>query len=105
MITGAHVIIHSTNPDADRAFLREVPLMSGARDAFLSFGATKEEAQMPLRADDSVRMACRPLAFRLVAFPVVLIWGEIMARNFLRGVKRRAEKVPIETVGTRRQRA
>ena len=38
-----------------------------------------------------VRMACRPLAFRLVAVPIVLIWGEITARNFLRGVKRRAE--------------
>lgn len=24
MITGAHVIIYSTNPDADRAFLRDV---------------------------------------------------------------------------------
>ena len=24
MITGAHVILYSTNPDADRAFLRDV---------------------------------------------------------------------------------
>ena len=52
-----------------------------------------------------VRMACRPRAFRLVAVPIVLIWGEITARNFLRGVKRRAEMVPIETDGTQRQRA
>ncbi len=52
-----------------------------------------------------VRMACRPVAFRLVAFPIVLIWGEVTARNFLRGVKRRAEMVPIETIGAQGQRA
>ena len=47
-----------------------------------------------------VRMACRPLAFRLVAVPVVLIWGEITARNFLRGVKRRAEMGSLTEAGT-----
>jgi hypothetical protein len=39
-----------------------------------------------------MRATCSPLAFRLVAVPLVLIWGELItARNFLRGLKRRAE--------------
>lgn len=35
MITGAHSIVYSTNPDADRAFLRDVlglPSASTSRD-------------------------------------------------------------------------
>lgn len=41
-----------------------------------------------------MRVTCRPLAFRLVALPIVLIWGEwITARHFMRGLKRRAEGV------------
>lgn len=41
-----------------------------------------------------MRATCRPLAFRLVAVPLVLIWGELItARNFLRGLKGRAEGV------------
>ncbi len=40
-----------------------------------------------------MRMACGPWWFRLIAVPVVLGWGEtITAHNFLRGVKRRAER-------------
>lgn len=39
-----------------------------------------------------MRLNCRPWPFRAYAVPVVLIWGEaITARNFLRGIKRRAE--------------
>ena len=39
-----------------------------------------------------MRLTCAPWPFRAYAIPVVLIWGEaITARNFLRGVKRRAE--------------
>ena len=39
-----------------------------------------------------MRVTCRPFPFRLVALPIVLIWGEwITARNFMRGLKRRAE--------------
>jgi hypothetical protein len=39
-----------------------------------------------------MRVTCRPLAFRVVAVPLVLIWGELItARNFLCGLKRRAE--------------
>lgn len=39
-----------------------------------------------------MRAVCRPWAFRVVVFPVVIVWGEmITARNFLRGLKRRAE--------------
>jgi len=42
-----------------------------------------------------MRLTCSPLAFRLVAVPLVLIWGEsITARYFLRGLKRRAEGIP-----------
>lgn len=42
-----------------------------------------------------MRATCSPLAFRLIAMPVVLIWGEwITARNFLRGLKRRVEGAP-----------
>ena len=42
-----------------------------------------------------MRATCSPLWFRLVAVPVVLIWGEfITAQHFLRGLKRRAEGVP-----------
>jgi hypothetical protein len=36
MITGAHVIIYSTNPDADRAFLRDVLTLTN-----VNVGATK----------------------------------------------------------------
>jgi hypothetical protein len=33
-----------------------------------------------------------PWPFRAYAVPIVLIWGEVItARNFLRGIKRRAE--------------
>jgi uncharacterized protein YndB with AHSA1/START domain len=40
-----------------------------------------------------MRMRCGPWPFRTLAVPIVLIWGdEITARNFLRGVKRRAER-------------
>jgi hypothetical protein len=60
-------------------------------DALILIRLTDSQTRVVRR----VRMACRPLAFRLVAFPVVLIWGEITARNFLRGVKRRAETVPF----------
>jgi hypothetical protein len=39
-----------------------------------------------------MRAACGPWAFRVVVVPVVIVWGEmITARNFLRGLKRRAE--------------
>jgi glyoxylase-like metal-dependent hydrolase (beta-lactamase superfamily II) len=39
-----------------------------------------------------MRLRCGPRAFQAYAVPVVLIWGEaITARNFLRGIKRRAE--------------
>ncbi|HTT53345.1 MAG TPA: hypothetical protein VMH35_18270 [Streptosporangiaceae bacterium] len=42
-----------------------------------------------------MRLACRPWPFCAYAVPVVLIWGEVItARNFLRGVKRRAESRP-----------
>jgi hypothetical protein len=38
------------------------------------------------------RASSRPLLFRLLAQPVVVIWGEaITARHFLRGLQRRAE--------------
>jgi hypothetical protein len=40
-----------------------------------------------------MRMRCEPWPFRALAIPIVLLWGEwITARNFLRGVKRRAER-------------
>ncbi len=40
-----------------------------------------------------MRLACGPWWFRVIAMPVVLGWGEtITAHNFLRGVKRRAER-------------
>lgn len=39
-----------------------------------------------------MRLRCGPWPFRVYVTPIVLIWGEaITARNFLRGVKRRAE--------------
>ena len=39
-----------------------------------------------------MRLRCGPWPFRAYVVPVVLIWGEaITARNFLRGIKRRAE--------------
>lgn len=40
-----------------------------------------------------MRMTCGPWAFRALAVPVVLLWGDaITARNFMRGLKRRAER-------------
>jgi glyoxylase-like metal-dependent hydrolase (beta-lactamase superfamily II) len=43
-----------------------------------------------------MRLSCGPWPFRAYVVPVVLIWGEaITARNFLRGVKRRAEVVLV----------
>ena len=39
-----------------------------------------------------MRLRCGPWLFRMYVVPIVLVWGEeITARNFLRGVKRRAE--------------
>jgi hypothetical protein len=39
-----------------------------------------------------MRLTCGPSPFRVLAVPVVLAWGEARtARNFLLGVKRRAE--------------
>jgi len=39
-----------------------------------------------------MRLDCQPWAFRLLALPVVFLWGELItARQFLRGLKRRAE--------------
>jgi hypothetical protein len=39
-----------------------------------------------------MRLRCGPWLFRVYVVPIVLVWGEeITARNFLRGVKRRAE--------------
>src|SRR5664280_1693994 len=40
-----------------------------------------------------MRMTCGPWPFRLLAVPIVLVWGDwVTERNFLRGVKRRAER-------------
>ena len=42
-----------------------------------------------------MRLSCGPWPFRAYAVPIVLIWGEVItARNFLRGIKRRAEAAP-----------
>lgn len=42
-----------------------------------------------------MRLRCGPWPFRAYVIPIVLIWGEaITARNFLRGIKRRAEATP-----------
>jgi hypothetical protein len=42
-----------------------------------------------------MRAAADPPAFRILAVPVVVIWGEaITARTFLRGLRRRAETTP-----------
>ena len=47
-----------------------------------------------------VRLSCGPWLFRLLAVPIVQVWGEaITARNFLRGVKRRAERTGRPTSG------
>ena len=45
MINGAHVVISSTNPDADRAFLRDVLKLSNvdAGDGWLIFGLPPAE--------------------------------------------------------------
>lgn len=45
MITGAHVIIYSTNPDADRAFMRDVVDLHGvdAGDGWLIFALPPAE--------------------------------------------------------------
>ena len=48
-----------------------------------------------------MRVRCGPFAFRLLALPLVFVWGEIItARYFLRGVKRRAERTSINQPGT-----
>jgi hypothetical protein len=40
-----------------------------------------------------MRVTCKPRLFRALVLPVILVWGEaITARNFLRGIKRRAER-------------
>lgn len=45
-----------------------------------------------------MRMTCGPWPFRLLAVPIVLVWGDwVTERNFLRGVKRRAERTPRES--------
>jgi len=45
MITGAHVIIYSTNPEADRAFLRDVLTLTNidVGDGWLIFGLPPAE--------------------------------------------------------------
>ena len=48
-----------------------------------------------------MRLRCGPWPFGVYAIPVVLIWGEaITARNFLRGIKRRAEAIPQQAEPT-----
>jgi hypothetical protein len=48
-----------------------------------------------------MRLRCGPLPFTAYVVPIVLIWGEaITARNFLRGVKRRAEALAVQGAGS-----
>jgi hypothetical protein len=67
------------------------PRVSGElSDAFLLAPLDRGRTRVLRR----MRVTCSPLAFRLIAVPIVLVWGELItARNFLRGLKRRAEGV------------
>jgi hypothetical protein len=52
-----------------------------------------EPAPEKTRLVRRMRMRCGPWPFRVLALPIVLVWGDhITARNFLRGIKRRAEQ-------------
>ncbi len=56
MITGAHSIIHSTNPEADRAFIRDVLGLSGvdAGGGWLIFGLPAAEVAVhPSQKNDA----------------------------------------------------
>jgi len=57
-------------------------------DAFVLLPLANNETRVLRR----MRVTCSPRSFRLLAMPVVLVWGELItARRVLRGVKRRAE--------------
>jgi len=73
------------------ARLRDNPRLGISGELSDSFLLTEPEPGTT-RLIRRMRLRCDPWPFRALAVPVVLIWGEaITARNFLRGIKRRAE--------------
>jgi hypothetical protein len=81
--------------DTHLRYLLPAPLRDGPRlgtgqisDSYL----LTEPQPGQTRVIRRMRLRCGPWPFRAYVVPVVLIWGEaITARNFLRGIKRRAE--------------
>ena len=58
-------------------------------DSYLLIEAESGKTRLVRR----MRMTCGPWPFRVLAVPIVLLWGDaVTARNFMRGVKRRAER-------------
>ena len=74
------------------ARLRNWPQLGIFGEISASYLLTEPEREQT-RVVRRMRLTCGPWPFRAFAVPVVLFWGEaITARNFLRGVKRRAEQ-------------
>ena len=63
MITGAHVIVYSKNPDADRAFFRDVLKFSSvdAGHGWLIFALPPAEAAF-IRRKRTISMSCTSCA-------------------------------------------
>ena len=73
------------------ARLRDNPRLDVSGQISASFLLTQPDPGTT-RVIRRMRLRCAPWPFRAFAVPIVVIWGEaITARNFLRGIKRRAE--------------
>ena len=73
------------------AGLRENARLGAHGEISVSYVLTEPEPGAT-RLVRRMRLSCGPWPFRFYVIPIVLIWGEaITARNFLRGVRRRAE--------------
>ncbi|MGO8957275.1 MAG: MBL fold metallo-hydrolase [Streptosporangiaceae bacterium] len=73
------------------ARLRDNPRLGISGEISDSFLLTEPEPGTT-RVIRRMKLTCGPWPFRVLAVPIVLIWGEaITARHLLRGIKRRAE--------------
>ena len=89
----AFVLFTDTHlPHLVPARLRDMPrlgIFGEISDAYLLTAPERGQTRIVRR----MRLTCGPWPFWAFAVPIVLSWGEaITARNFLRGVKRRAEQ-------------
>jgi hypothetical protein len=97
----AYYVVRELVPERVRVLFTDthLPYLLPARWRAAVRGELTDVTVLTPRADGTTRMVHRvrfcaePPLFRLVAVPVVLVWGEaITTRRFLRGVRSRAER-------------